>query len=74
MPNEVSKEEFLDWRLDPVTRIVFEIIDKHIQDLLENLSRNPGENPVYDSRLGGIIRGLEMVKEIRYDDKEELEA
>lgn len=64
----VSKEDFLEWRNNRVTKAVFETIEQRIQDAREILGNTAGDDPVADRYLVGMIRGFSEIKEITYED------
>ena len=65
---QVSKEEFVQWLDNPVTREVFEVINQRIIDAKDILGATAGEDPVADRYLVGMIRAFNELKGIEYDD------
>ena len=65
---EISKEEFVDWRSQTVTKEVFNVIDQRIADAQEILGNTAGEDPLNDRFLVGMIRAFRELQEISYDD------
>jgi hypothetical protein len=64
----VSKEEFLDWRANHVTKAVFGVLEQRIQDAKDILAATAGEDPVADRYLVGMIRGFSELQEVSYED------
>lgn len=59
----ISKEEYVEWRHNIVTKEFYRAIDLDIQELMETLAASAGINSANDSRLRGIIEGLKAVRE-----------
>lgn len=65
---QVTKEEFLQWKENPVTKSVFEVIDNRVEDAKDILAVSAGEDSRTDAMLVGMIRAFNELKEIGYDD------
>jgi hypothetical protein len=65
---EISREEFQQWKENPVTRAVYEVIDGRITDAKDILASNAGEDQRVDSILVGMIRAFNEMKEVSWDD------
>lgn len=68
----MTHEEYIDWRQDPRTKQVMEWIKKECYDISVVLAGSAGLDSLQDRYSAGIIRGLEKVLEIEFD--EEIEA
>lgn len=64
----VDKNEFQQWKENPVTKEVFEVIKGRIEDAKDILASNAGEEPVTDRYLVGMIRAFNEVMDVSYDD------
>ncbi len=64
----ISKEEFLDWKANHVTKAVFGVLEQRIQDAKDILAATAGEDPVADRYLVGMIRGFSELQEVSYED------
>ncbi len=65
---EISREEFQQWKENPVTRAVYEVIDNRITDAKDILALNAGEDQRVDCILVGMIRAFNEMKEVSWDD------
>lgn len=65
---QVTKEEFLQWKENPVTKSVFDVIDNRVEDAKDILAVSAGEDSRTDAMLVGMIRAFNELKEIGYDD------
>ena len=65
---QVTREEFQQWKENPVTKAVFEVIDNRVEDAKDILATAAGEDSRTDAVLVGMIRAFNELKEIGYDD------
>lgn len=65
---QVTKEEFLDWKTNPVTQEVFRVIEERVTDAKDILASTAGDDPVADRYLVGMIRAFNELKEITFED------
>ncbi len=65
---DISREEFLDWKSQAVTKEVFKVIDERINDAKDELSASAGDDPVADRYLVGMIRAFRELQDINYED------
>jgi hypothetical protein len=65
---EITKEEFLEWRSNHVTKAVFGVLEQRIQDAKDILAATAGEDSVADRYLVGMIRGFSELQEVSYED------
>lgn len=68
----MTREEFIEWKSDPRTKEVMKWINKECYDIAQVTARAAGLDSIQDRYSAGIIRGLEKVLEIEFD--EEIEA
>ena len=64
----VTREEFAQWRESSVTQEVFSIIQARIDDAKEILSVQAGLEPDQDRLLVGMIKALNEILEISYEE------
>lgn len=64
----VSRDEFAQWRDSSVTKEVFQIIRNRIEDAKEILSVQAGLEPDQDRLLVGMIKALNEILEISYEE------
>lgn len=75
----ITKEMFLEWKAHPVTREVFEEVEKAKQVLLDNFSKGLTIGQSADithgltNKLHGQIEGLDQLLNITYEDEEPIE-
>ncbi len=65
---EITKEEFLQWKENPVTKEVFTVVNRRIEEAKDLLAYNAGVEPESDRLLVGMIRAFGELKEISWDD------
>ena len=72
----ITKEMFLEWKQHPVTKEVFEEVEKAKQNLLRNFSLGLTIGSSADTthgltnKLYGQIEGLDQLLNITYEDEE----
>lgn len=66
----ISKEDYLEWKANKVTKVVLRAITKLIEEGKEELSQVAGENPASDNRRVGKLDGLRTFTDITYYDLE----
>lgn len=64
----VSKEEFLDWKTNHVTKAVFEVIQNRIEDAKDILAACAGEDSLNDRFVAGMIRAFRELEAIDWED------
>ena len=62
----ISKEEFVLWKQDKVTKALVAHIDGAIAERSEELSLVAGENPLLDRWKAGVIAAMRQIKEIDF--------
>lgn len=68
---DITKQAFMDWKSDPVTRAVFAEIADLIEIGKEELSFVAGENSVSDRERVGKLAGLRTLMGISFYDLDE---
>jgi len=59
--NICKKADFIDWKSNPVSKIMFETLHLVIYDLQEELGDSAGSNPIQDREKVGRIQALKEV-------------
>lgn len=67
----MTKDEFLRWKTDVTTKEVLEVIKGKIRGLEYVLAREAGNDNLSDRYKAGVLRGMELVLEIDWEDEEE---
>ncbi len=66
----MTRDEFQRWKTDPNTKEVQEVIRNHIKQLEFVLAREAGLDSASDRYKAGVLRGLELLLEIDWEDGE----
>ena len=66
----MTKSDFIDWKQNPVTKEVFQAIQKECYEIAVNLARVAGSDPTSDRYQSGVIRGMERLLEVEYEGEE----
>lgn len=69
----VTKQEFLDWKQNSVTKAFFDAARQRIEEAKEILSYSAGTDSVNDRVLVGMIQAYREMQEFRVEDIEEVE-
>lgn len=67
----ISRKDFDNWRLDPVTIAFMEACQYRIEDSKEMLVSSAGLDPNYDNFLRGFITAYNEIKEFKVDELED---
>ena len=67
----MTKQEFYEWKANPHTKAVFDVVKGHIDQLEYNLAREAGLDSGSDRYKAGILRGMELILEIDWEDPED---
>lgn len=65
---ELSKEDFEEWKEYPQTKAFFEVVKSERDFALQVLVKSVDIDSLTQSRLIGIMSGLQKVLELEYDD------
>ena len=63
----MTKEEFHRWKQDG--KEIFNVVRNQISQLEYNLAREAGQDSINDRYKAGIIRGMELVLDIDWEDE-----
>ena len=66
----MTKDEFTDWKNDPRTKEVFTVIRSECFEIAQRLSTVAGLDDKSDRYESGVIRGMERILEIDYEDSD----
>lgn len=69
----ISKSDFDNWRLDPVTKAFFQAAQERIEEAKDVLSVEAGLNPIQDNTLRGLIQAYREIQDFRVEDIEEVQ-
>lgn len=64
----ISKQEFLQWKENPVTEEVFNTIAQRIEDAKDVLSVSAGNDSLNDRFLAGMIQAYREILDTSYED------
>lgn len=64
--SNVSQERFLEWKDNPVTQAVMEVVKYRIEDTKEKLTGLNDRD--YDIYLKGMIRGFQEMLEVTIEE------
>lgn len=67
----ITKEDFIQWRSEPVTKRVFELITEKLAQGIEELSYRAGENSITDREYVGKIAAYRDLLGISYYELED---
>lgn len=70
----VTKEDFVAWKLNPVTVAIFQAMKDKIDDKLVGLEHSAGLDPLYDRFNCGMIQAFKDVLSINFDEVEDTDA
>ena len=66
----MTNDEFLEWKNDPRTKEIFVAIESECFDIAKLLSRTAGIDSQEDRYQVGVIRGMERILEIAYEESD----
>ncbi len=69
----ISKSDFDNWKLDPVTKAFFQAAQERIEEAKDVLSVEAGLNPIQDNTLRGLIQAYREIQDFRVEDIEEVQ-
>ncbi len=62
----ISREEFISWKQDRVTKALLSHLDKAVAEWSEQLSYTAGEAPLADKWKVGAIAAMRQIKDIDF--------
>ena len=68
----MTKEEFLRWKHDG--KEVWSVFKKVIEDTGMALAHEAGQDQMSDRYKAGVIKGIELVLEVDWEDQEDAES
>lgn len=69
----VSKSDFDNWKVDPVTKAYFGAIVDRIDEAKEILSYSAGIDSLYDKHLVGMLQAFREMLDIKVTDEADQE-
>lgn len=67
----VTKEEWLDWKRNPVTKAFYDAVEERIEDAKDMLSSSAGVDPTTDNFYRGFINAYREMLNFRIEDLDE---
>jgi len=64
----ISKDDFINWKADPVTKAFFQACQERIEDAKELLSTSAGLDPLQDKYLVGHIQAYREMQFFHIED------
>lgn len=64
----ISPEDFRNWQTDEVTKAVFEAIKRECYEMSYELAHKAGVDPSQDRYETGVIRGMERILEVDFEE------
>ena len=69
----ISRNDFDNWKSDPVTKAFFQAAQERVEEAKDVLSVEAGLNPVQDNTLRGLIQAYREIQDFRVEDIEEVQ-
>ena len=63
----MTKQDFIDWRTNPTTNEVFNLLRQYIEGLQAELGQSAGIDPLDDRRKTGAIQAYKDILDIEYE-------
>ena len=70
----ISKQEWSDWKINPVTKAFFQAAGMRVEDTKDILAQSAGMDQLADNFYRGFIAAYMEMREFRIDDLEEDET
>jgi hypothetical protein len=67
----LTKEEWLDWKANPVTSAFYEACITRVEEATEILVATAGQDPVLDNFYRGFIQAYREIQEFKIEDLDE---
>lgn len=64
----MTKDDFLEWKSDPRTKEVMKAVEAACFNIAQELARKAGLDDKQDRYEAGVIRGMERILEIDYEE------
>ena len=68
----MTRADFIDWKLYPITKTFFIAISNRIEGLKEELAQSAGIDPVADARRSGAIVALRDILDTDWFEETEV--
>lgn len=65
----ITKEEWVDWKNDPVTEAFMETVNERIEDAKEILANSAGIDNANDNFMRGFIKAFNEMLDFRVEDE-----
>lgn len=69
--SQISKEDFVDWKTNLVTKAFIEATQERVEDAKDILASTAGLNPDQDSFYRGFIQAYREIADFRIEDFDE---
>ena len=67
----ITKQEWSDWKINPVTKAFFAATNQRVEDAKDILAQSAGLDTLSDNFYRGFIQAYLEMREFRIDDLEE---
>ena len=68
----ITKEEWIDWKANLVTKAYFQAAQERIEDAKDLLATSAGFDPPQDSFWRGFIQAYRELRDLRIEEVEEI--
>ena len=67
----MTKEDFIDWKSNPVTKEIYRTLEQRVHEIQELLGDTAGLNSLQDREYVGAIKAYRDVLDIQYEEETE---
>jgi len=67
----INKSDFADWKANPVTKAVFRQVEADMYQMAIDLAGKAGLDSLEDRYTAGVIRGMQRVTEVDFEDTDD---
>jgi hypothetical protein len=67
----MTKEDWLVWKSDPITKMFYEACEERIEDAKELLVNSAGLEPTQDNFYRGFVYAYREMQDFRVEDEEQ---
>lgn len=64
----ISKDDFIKWKADPVTKAFFQAAQERVEDAKDVLAASAGNDSGYDRQLVGLIQAYREMQQFHIED------
>ena len=68
----MTRQDWLDWKSQPVSRMFYEAVDERIEEAKEVLANTAGHDPLQDSFYRGFVYAYREMIAFEVEDEEEV--